>query len=163
MHHPVMVQDASGRWVPAVPLPLMLAVGRKACHCGTRHLTRDRYEAHYLVEHIAWPQGLDVYPVGLLADLLSLRRYLTRHGLTLAVRRNGVRHALYGIRRDMRRVVKHVRAGAPRDARNVFNGYLAEPTNYPGPWKRCGRGWTKRAALRRLGRHLLDERRRAAA
>lgn len=39
-----------------------------------------------------------------------------------------------------------------RAIRNYFNGYLAEPTPFPLGLHKCGRGWTKKAALRSLNR-----------
>jgi hypothetical protein len=72
--------------------------------------------------------GSHVYPVGLLSDIKRKRvRY-------------GVRHYLwsYGIRGRRWRAV-----------RNYFNGYLAEHDGHP---HNAGRGWTKRAAVRRVER-----------
>ena len=41
-----------------------------------------------------------------------------------------------------------------RAVRSYFNGYLAEVSYSDLPHTRCGRGWTKRAALSSLGRRL---------
>ena len=80
-------------------------------------------------------RGIGTYPVGLLADIKHRK---VRHGL--------------------RYVVRQAKAGNWRAARNHFNGYLAE-WHYPPDGlvqRRCGRGWTRRAARRRLGRHLVS-------
>ena len=68
----------------------------------------------------------DIYPVGLLMDL---RRRRVRSGL---------------------RYLRH-QAGAHnwRAVRNYFNGYLAEHRH---GGHNAGKGWTKRAALRRVER-----------
>lgn len=73
-------------------------------------------------------ERIDVYPVGLLSDI---KRKRVRHGL---------RHYLWSY---------CIRGRRWRAARNHFNGYLAEC--YHGGHN-CGRGWTKRAALRRVRR-----------
>lgn len=81
---------------------------------------------------------ISVYPVGLLADV--------KH-----------RKITYGLRyvRD-RATERNWRA-----VRNYFNGYLAEVDCPPAGLRhtRCGRGWTRRAALSSLGRHLGDDNR----
>jgi hypothetical protein len=53
-------------------------------------------------------------------------------------------------------IIRHVRAKNWRALKNVFNGYLAEPYEFPpGDYRRrCGTGWTKRRALRSLERRL---------
>lgn len=45
-----------------------------------------------------------------------------------------------------------------RSFRNYFNGYLAEWHFPPLEMRhsRCGRGWSKRRALRRLGVHIAE-------
>lgn len=68
----------------------------------------------------------DVYPVGLLRDI---KRKRVRYGL---------RNYLW---------VYCVRGRRWRAARNYFNGYLAEHRHGEHD---AGRGWTKRAALRRV-------------
>jgi hypothetical protein len=80
--------------------------------------------------------GIEIYPVGALADW--------KHGRL----RLGVRNYLwYQIQRRNWRAV-----------RSYFNGYLAEWDYPPEGMKhyRCGRGWTKRAALRRFGVHIAE-------
>ena len=86
--------------------------------------------------------GIDIYPVGLLLDI---RNHRLRHGL--------------------RRFWRLVRQHKWRAARNCLNGYLAE-WDYPPDGVmiyRCGRGWTKRAALRRLGIHIAKSNRKGQA
>jgi hypothetical protein len=79
---------------------------------------------------------ISTYPVGLLADIKHRKiRY-------------GLRHYLLG----------QIKRRNWRAVRNYFNGYLAE-WNYPPEGMRhyrCGKGWTKRAALSDLGRHIVD-------
>ncbi|MEU5938648.1 hypothetical protein ABZ807_05570 [Micromonospora sp. NPDC047548] len=88
---------------------------------------------------------VDVYPVGVLADLLMLR----------GARRNGaLRWALRRVLGTLRYVAGRARAGRWREVKNSFNGYLAEPRRWPqdGSLTRCGSGWTQRRALRSLRR-----------
>lgn len=80
-------------------------------------------------------RGIGTYPVGLLAHL--------KH-----------RQVRYGLRY----VVRQAKKGNWRAVRSYFNGYLAE-WHYPPEGLvqgTCGRGWTRRAARRRLGRHLVS-------
>ena len=81
-------------------------------------------------------QGIEVYPVGFLADF---KRKRVRSGIK--------NYLLYQIKQRNWRAV-----------RNYFNGYLAEWHYCPEGVRhtKCGRGWTKRAALRRLGRHIMQ-------
>lgn len=79
---------------------------------------------------------ISTYPVGLLADLKGHRKPKT-----------AIDYLLYQIKRRNWRAV-----------RNYFNGYLAE-WHYPPEGMlhyRCGKGWTRRAALRRLGKHIIE-------
>ena len=75
---------------------------------------------------------IDVYPVGLFSDF---KRRRLRYAL--------VNYLVFQIKRRNWRAV-----------RNYFNGYLAEVSYSDMRHTRCGRGWTKRAALSSLGRHL---------
>lgn len=77
--------------------------------------------------------GISIYPVGVLAAWKH-RRLRSHYGYLKA----------------------QVRAQNWREVRNAFNGYLAEWDYPPEGVKhyRCGRGWTKRAALNDLGKHL---------
>ena len=78
--------------------------------------------------------GIVTYPVGLLTDLKNHR---------IA---SGVRYLRY-----------QINARNWRAVRNYFNGYLAE-WDYPPEGvviHQCGRGWTRRAALRSFGRRLV--------
>ena len=78
---------------------------------------------------------ITTYPVGLLSDIKRRRV------------RQGLRYAL-GRAKD----------GNWRAVRNYFNGYLAEWDYPPAGMRhyRCGRGWTRRAAIRRLGIHIAQ-------
>ena len=71
-----------------------------------------------------------VYPVGMLRDV-------QHHGIKRGLRRSW-RYLLYQAKRRNWRAV-----------RNSFNGYLAEHDNHP---HNCGKGWTRRAAERRVER-----------
>lgn len=61
------------------------------------------------------------------------------------------------LRYGMRYLVGLIRLGQWRSVRNYFNGWLCELDNDGiNPWAtKCGRGWTQRAAQRRLVRHLI--------
>lgn len=86
---------------------------------------------------------VDVYPVGLLADLRLIGRLLnplTTPGIPLTGRYRGIR-----------RTIRNIRA-APR-RRSAWNGYLAEPRAFPAHMTRCGHGWTRRRALHDLNQH----------
>jgi hypothetical protein len=78
---------------------------------------------------------ISTYPVGLLWDI---RRRRVRSGLSYIRGRIADRNW--------------------RAVRNYFNGYLAEWHYCPDGVNhyRCGRGWTRKAALRRLGRHIIE-------
>lgn len=78
--------------------------------------------------------GIETYPVGLFRDLQQRR---LRYGIAYLKSR--------------------VKARNWRAVRSYFNGYLAE-WHYPPEGMQhthCGRGWTRRAALRRLGAHIV--------
>lgn len=78
--------------------------------------------------------SIDVYPVGLLADLIH--------------------------HRGARRIIRTLRERRTRASlRSYLNGYLAE-INYPPRdlrHTRCGHGWTQRRALARLGIYLAED------
>lgn len=77
---------------------------------------------------------IEIYPVGLWHDI---KRRTVKYGLGS--------YLAGQIRRKNWRAV-----------RNYFNGYLAEWHYPPEDMRhtRCGRGWTKRLALRSLGIHI---------
>jgi hypothetical protein len=78
---------------------------------------------------------ISTYPVGLLADIKHRRKP-----------KRAIEYLRYYIERRNWRAV-----------RNYFNGYLAE-WHYPPEGMRhyrCGKGWTRRAALRDLGKHII--------
>ncbi len=106
---------------------------------------------------------IDVYPVGVLADLKRAWRALTLPtGRFPAALSSPVTpswrlsQARYMLRHSWRTVVRQVKARKWRDLKNAFNGYLAEPDVFPpGNYRRrCGTGWTQRRALRSLHRRL---------
>jgi hypothetical protein len=93
------------------------------------------------------PSTVDVYPVGVLSDIQAAWRALT------VLHRPNV--AWYYLRNARRHVWRHVRNHEWRDLRQTFNGYLAEPSPWPSPaLRRCGRGWTRKRALRNLNRRI---------
>jgi len=57
------------------------------------------------------------------------------------------------VRREWRYMVRQIKARNWRAVRNTFNGYLCEHDGHP---HNCGRGWTKRAAVRRAERLCRD-------
>jgi hypothetical protein len=92
--------------------------------------------------------AIEVYPVGLLSDLLVLGRAMRLR------RRQGILWALGRVLACFRYMVHQARQGNWRAVKNTFNGYLAEPVAFPERLRRCGSGWTKKRALRSLNRHL---------
>lgn len=87
---------------------------------------------------------IDVYPVGLLADLRRDWRMVT----VLRKRPVYVRRCLQYLRRQ-------AKARNWRAVKNTFNGFLAEPLDDSVHWTRCGTGWTRKRALASLGRHVV--------
>lgn len=93
------------------------------------------------------PPAVDVYAVGVLAELLRLGRSLrARHP-------QAIRHALGRLRWTGSYLIGQARARNWRAVRNTFNGYLAEHRSLGS---RAGRGWTRRRALADLYRHLAE-------
>jgi hypothetical protein len=82
---------------------------------------------------------VDIYPVGLLADLKHFRGDWWVWGRRVAVAR-----FVRSVRRSWRR-------------RSYWNGYLAE-VDLPIA-TRCGRGWTKVRARLDLARHVAEQER----
>lgn len=82
-------------------------------------------------------RGIGTYRVGLLSDIKRRRVW-------------------YGLRCYLWPQIKRRNW---RAVRNYFNGYLAE-WHYPPEGfihGRCGRGWTRKAALRSLGRRIVEQ------
>jgi hypothetical protein len=100
---------------------------------------------------------VDVYPVGALAAVQAVwRSYRPSVAAQvgpdqLARMRQWAWHRLVSELSALGYRLRHRRW---RDAKNIFNGYLAEPTPFPEGLTRCGSGWTKRRALRSLQRHV---------
>lgn len=92
---------------------------------------------------------VDVYPVGVLAAILSVWRILHAH------------HTDFDRWAEIRRIfriewhylTRRARHGQWHEIRMSFNGYLAEPRNFPPHMRRCGSGWTRDRAIRSLRRH----------
>lgn len=80
---------------------------------------------------------VDIYPVGVLADLLFASR---------AVKHGHWHEALRWLNR----------LPGVWGRRNAWNGYLAEPLDSNLPFTRAGHGWTKRRALADLTRHIHE-------
>lgn len=83
---------------------------------------------------------VDIYPVGLMADLRTSWR-LKRIRLHLKSQ-----------------IWNHVRRREWRELKNTFNGYLAEPDVMPGNLTRCGSGWTRSRAFKDLRRRVKKTR-----
>lgn len=86
---------------------------------------------------------IDIYPVGLLADW----QHFVHNPNRKAARRT--------LRASLRREWQQIKARNWRAAKNYFNGYLAEPREFPPGVTRCGTGWTRGRAYRDLTR-LID-------
>ncbi|MDQ0809789.1 hypothetical protein QFZ63_001503 [Streptomyces sp. B3I7] len=83
-----------------------------------------------------------IYPVGLLAEWQRFVHFPDR------------KYARRSLRSSLRREWGRIRAGQWRDAKNYFNGYLAEHAHLG---TRCGTGWTRGRAYRDLARHLNSD------
>lgn len=81
--------------------------------------------------------GIGTYPVGLLSDIKRKRV------------RSGVKNYL----------LPQVKRRNWRSVKNYFNGYLAEWHFPPDGFihGRCGTGWTRKRALRRLGKRVVEQ------
>lgn len=90
---------------------------------------------------------IDVYPVGVLAELLRLGRALRSR------RWEAIRWALGRLGSEAGHIARRARARRWREVKNSFNGYLAEHRTLG---TRCGSGWTKRRALTDLYGHLAE-------
>lgn len=89
----------------------------------------------------------DVYPVGVLATIKQVRRALLARDDRLRGKRWTI--VKLNVRNERRYLLSQVAERNWRAVRNTFNGYLAE---HRGCAHNCGKGWTKRAALRRADR-----------
>lgn len=81
--------------------------------------------------------GIGTYPVGMLSDIKR-------------------RNLKYGLKNYL---IPQIQKRNWRAVRNYFNGYLAE-WHYPPEGLihgRCGTGWTRKAARRSLGRHIVSQ------
>ena len=81
--------------------------------------------------------GIGTYPVGLLAHIKQRKV------------RCGIKNYL----------IPQIKRRNWRAVRNYFNGYLAEWHFPPEGFAhgRCGSGWTRKAALRSLGRRIVEQ------
>lgn len=103
---------------------------------------------------------VDVYPVGVLKELIHTWHILTAPKFPASV---GPPSRLWRLSRARtslgyvpKTVIRHIRQRDWRALKNTFNGYLAEPYEFPpGDYvRRCGTGWTKARAMRSLRRRL---------
>lgn len=94
--------------------------------------------------------GIDVYPVGLLSDLLRDWRQIRYWREFRAAGGKPILH----VRRSARYLAGHIRERKWRAVKTMFNGYLAEPGDWPDGLRRCGSGWTRKRALRSLERQI---------
>lgn len=80
--------------------------------------------------------GIGTYPVGVLAD------FKHKH-----------------LRRGLWYVWRQAKEGHWKAVRNSFNGYLAEWHYLPEGvvMSKCGHGWTRKRARRRLGKYLVRD------
>jgi len=97
---------------------------------------------------------VDVYAVGLLHDLRLLAGRLRHPDPENPYMVSPWRSFRYHLKRG---TWDRARAGKWRALRNYFNGYLAE---HADGGSNAGRGWTRRAAVRRLAKIRADERTR---
>ncbi|HEU0226455.1 MAG TPA: hypothetical protein VFQ86_01855 [Arachidicoccus soli] len=51
----VATENARGEWVPYVPVPYYLGLGRVRCKCGRVFWSKQRYAEHYSYWHILFP------------------------------------------------------------------------------------------------------------
>lgn len=100
---------------------------------------------------------VDVYPVGILRTLLRVRRILTLQyrecpGDTDWSWR--INQILMAVEADWRYFLRNLKKRQWRAIRMTWNGYLAEPLQFPeGDYKRrAGTGWTKKRAITSLYR-----------
>jgi hypothetical protein len=80
-------------------------------------------------------ERIDIYPVGFIRDVGTLDAHLANPKRWS--RRAAWRTFSRAVARSWRR-------------RNYWNGYLAEPYDWPVGLRRCGSGWTRGRALRSL-------------
>jgi hypothetical protein len=91
---------------------------------------------------------IDIYPVGVLDTIQTSIKYLRAGRIEPA--RAKIRSQIKYLKTMLRR--KNISA-----VKNSFNGYLAEPKNWPEGLTRCGTGWTKKRALKSLNRRMSRE------
>lgn len=92
--------------------------------------------------------GIDVYPVGILHELIIAR------GMLRSREPWAWRQVRYHAKYEIKHLVGLIVARKWHHLRNHLNGYLAEPTPWPAGLKRCGSGWTRRRALADLRRRI---------
>lgn len=98
---------------------------------------------------------VDVYPVGLMSNICTVRLRLGFFGLsrkTFQPLGQSIAYIRFQLRKsDTRRNLHEIR-------QHLFNGYLAEPLVWPEDrWLiRCGSGWTRNRAVRDLRRRYRN-------
>lgn len=52
----VMMENARGEWVPAIPMPFF-GLRKKCMECGAKFWTMNGYRAHFSLKHIVDPRA----------------------------------------------------------------------------------------------------------
>jgi len=100
--------------------------------------------------------GIQTYAVGYLRAINTVLRLRLVRDLPHADRVAARKHVTQILRRELQATHRHATGRNWRAIRSQFNGYLAE-WDYPPEGmlhNRCGTGWTRRTAIRRLGTHI---------
>lgn len=105
--------------------------------------------------------GIQTYPVGLLQVLLVIRKAFI---YSIQFKPEAKQMRVFAFRKFccwVSYIRKLIRDGKWNSVANSFNGYLAEwdyppiDPRYVQPQK-CGHGWTRKRALRRLGKYVVE-------
>ncbi len=91
---------------------------------------------------------IDVYPIGWLSTAEIVRS---------ALKSGNYRYAWGRTKQQAVFNLEWAREGKWRTVLGSFYGYLAEPNPWPPGLKTCGRGWTRKAAIRSLKRRGYSE------
>lgn len=122
--------------------PYDMVADRRRWRWQPRELCQYQDQAEVLRRWLAERElVVDVYPVGVVDALQPLL--------------NGAPRAAWdNLRATARYVTRRARRGEWRAVRMEFNGYLAEPRDFPPGVTRCGSGWTRRRARADLDRRI---------
>ena len=100
--------------------------------------------------------GIQTYAVGYLQAINGILRLRLVRDLPYGDRIKARKYVTWQLQRELRGTRRHFANRDWHAIRNQFNGYLAE-WDYPPEGmlhNRCGAGWTRRGAVRRLGTHI---------